>query len=167
MKTIIAIDPGKSGGYAVKWGLTPAPRGQIQTTRGITLHKMPESDVELVDHIRELVSNSADDGVEIEAVIETVGGYVGGKGAPGSSMFNFGFSTGFIHGAIIALGIPLHEIRPQEWQKRVNAGESKAHASKPAWKRHLVNLAKKHFPQVNGINLHTADALLILEAHLK
>ena len=36
---------------------------------------------------------------------------------------------------------------------------SKAHASKPAWKRHLVNLAKKHFPQVNGINLHTADAL--------
>ena len=128
---------------------------------------MPESEVELVDGLRGVYEAGKIEGLEVEAVIETVGGYIGGKGAPGSSMFNFGFSTGFVHGAIIALGIPLHEIRPQEWQKRVNAGNSKAHASKAAWKRHRVNLAKKHFPSVNGINLHTADALLILEAHLK
>jgi len=164
MKVIIAVDPGKSGGYAVHWGvpaiIRPAPRG-------INVYKMPESEVELIDQIKSVKSYADSEGFEIEAVIETVGGYVGGKGAPGSSMFNFGFSTGFVHGAIIALGIPLHEIRPQEWQKRVNAGTSKIHGTKPAWKRHLVNLAKKHFPQVQGINLSTADALLILEAHLK
>jgi hypothetical protein len=157
MKTIIAIDPGKSGGYAVKCGLDGI----------ITLHKMPESEVELVDGLRGVYEAGKIEGLEVEAVIETVGGYIGGKGAPGSSMFNFGFSTGFVHGALIALQIPLHEIRPQEWQKRVNAGNSKAHKSKSAWKRHLVNLAKKHFPSVSGINLSTADALLILEAHLK
>ena len=157
MKTIIAIDPGKSGGYAVWYGF----RGDI------TLFKMPETEVELVDGLKEVLNYSTSEGDTIEAIIETVGGYVGGKGAPGSSMFNFGFSTGFVHGALIALGIPLHEIRPQEWQKRVNAGTSKIHGSKPKWKRHLVDLAKKHFPQVKGINLATADALLILEAHLK
>ena len=167
MKVIIAVDPGKSGGYAVHWGFGHAPRGVLHIPRGIDVYKMPESEVDLVDQIKDVKVYADSEGFEIEAVIETVGGYIAGKGAPGSSMFNFGFSTGFIHGAIIAPGIPLHEIRPQEWQKRVNAGESKAHASKPAWKRHLVNLAKKHFPQVNGINLHTADALLILEAHLK
>lgn len=157
MKTIIAIDPGKSGGYAVKYAYDQA----------VNVFKMPESEVEFVDDIRKLQEGCYDCGESIEAVIETVGGYIAGKGAPGSSMFNFGFSTGFVHGALIALQIPLHEIRPQEWQKRVNAGGSKAHASKSAWKRHLVNLAKKHFPSVSGINLHTADALLILEAHLK
>lgn len=167
MKVIIAVDPGKSGGYAVHWGFGHAPRGVLHIPRGIDVYKMPESEVDLVDQIKDVKVYADSEGFEIEAVIETVGGYIAGKGAPGSSMFNFGFSTGFIHGAIIALGIPLHEIRPQEWQKRVNAGGSKAHASKPAWKRHLVNLAKKHFPQVQGINLSTADALLILEAHLK
>jgi len=157
MKTTIAIDPGKSGGYAVQYAYDQA----------INVFKMPESEVEFVEDIRKLQEGCSEAGEDIEAVIETVGGYVGGKGAPGSSMFNFGFSTGFVHGAIIALGIPLHEIRPQEWQKRVNAGTSKIHGTKPAWKRHLVNLAKIHFPQVQGINLSTADALLILEAHLK
>lgn len=157
MKTIIAIDPGKSGGYAIKFAYGS----------DIMVWKMPESEVEFVDNIRQLKSGCEEGGEDLEAVIETVGGYVGGKGAPGSSMFNFGFSTGFIHGALIALGIPLHEIRPQEWQKRVGAGTSKIHGSKPAWKHHLVNLAKKHFPQVGGINLHTADALLILEAYTK
>lgn len=167
MKVIIAVDPGKSGGYAVHWGFGHAPRGVLHIPRGIDVYKMPESEVDLVDQIKDVKVYADSEGFEIEAVIETVGGYVGGKGAPGSSMFNFGFSTGFVHGAIIALGIPLHEIRPQEWQKRVNAGTSKIHGTKPAWKRHLVNLAKKHFPQVQGINLSTADALLILEAHLK
>ena len=163
MKVIIAVDPGKSGGYAVHWGVPD----KLHTPRGISVYKMPDSEVELIDQIKSVKSYADEERYEIEAVIEAVGGYIAGKGAPGSSMFNFGFSTGFVHGAIIALGIPLHEIRPQEWQKRVNAGTSKIHGTKPAWKRHLVNLAKKHFPQVQGINLSTADALLILEAHLK
>ena len=166
MKVTIAVDPGKSGGYAVNWGYASgAPLGEMP--RGINVYKMPDSEVELIEQIKSIKFYAVEERYEIEAVIETVGGYIGGKGAPGSSMFNFGFSTGFVHGALIALGIPLHEIRPQEWQKRVNAGNSKSHASKSAWKRHLVNLAKKHFPSVSGINLSTADALLILEAHLK
>lgn len=165
MKVIIAIDPGKSGGYAVHWGHSDSYIGT--QPRGVSVYKMPESEVELIDQIKSVKSYAGEEKYEIEAVIETVGGYIGGKGAPGSSMFNFGFSTGFVHGALIALGIPLHEIRPQEWQKRVNAGTSKIHGTKPKWKRHLVNLAKKHFPSVSGINLSTADALLILEAHLK
>ena len=165
MKVIIAVDPGKSGGYAVHWGHSDSYIGT--QPRGISVYKMPDSEVELIDQIKSVKSYADEEKYEIEAVIETVGGYTGGEGNPGSRMFNFGFSAGFVHGAIIALGIPLHEIRPQEWQKRVNAGGSKTHASKYAWKRHLVNLAKKHFPQVSGINLHTADALLILEAHLK
>ena len=82
MKVIIAVDPGKSGGYAVNWGHGSGAR------RGIEVYKMPESEVELIDQIKSVKSYADDEGYEIEAVIETVGGYVGGKGAPGSSMFN-------------------------------------------------------------------------------
>jgi len=164
MKVIIAVDPGKSGGYAVHWGHSDSYIGT--QPRGISVYKMG-SETDFIDQVESIKSYAKDEGYEIDAVIELVGGYAGGDGQPGSRMFTFGNSFGYVHGAIIALGIPLHEIRPQEWQKRVNAGGSKTHASKSAWKRHLVNLAKKHFPQVQGINLSTADALLILEAHLK
>ena len=162
MKVIIAIDPGKSGGYAVHWGVP----SKAHTPRGINVYKMG-SETDFIEQVESIKSYAKDEGYDIDAAIELVGGYAGGEGQPGSRMFTFGESFGFSKGVIMAGKIPLKEIRPQEWQKIVGAGNRKAHKSKSAWKRHLVNLAKKHFPQVQGINLATADALLILEAHLK
>lgn len=164
MKVIIAVDPGKSGGYAVHWGYSDSYTGT--QPRGISVYKMG-SETDFIDQVESIKSYAKDEGYEIDAVIELVGGYAGGDGQPGSRMFTFGNSFGYSRGVIMANRIPLREIRPQEWQKLVGAGNRRSHKPKSAWKRHLVNLAKKHFPQVQGINLSTADALLILEAHLK
>jgi hypothetical protein len=78
-------------------------------------------------------------------------------------MFTFGRGVGVIVGLLMAYQIPFREVRPQDWQKAVGAGTTNGR-SKAQWKRHLCDLAKKRFPQVKGITLKTADALLMLAA---
>jgi hypothetical protein len=92
--------------------------------------------------------------------IEKVGGYIGGKGAPGSAMFNFGRNVGFLHGLIAASKTRVIEVPPQRWQKTIGAGTSKTHGK--GWKSHLKGLAQQRQPSIH-ITLKTADAVLILE----
>ena len=42
-----------------------------------------------------------------------------------TSMFNFGFSTGAMHGVIATLGIPRHLVTPQKWKKVVLSNTKK------------------------------------------
>jgi len=142
VKRILAIDPGMSGGIA------------YYGHGGIILDSMPTTDQDVSTLILDRL------GITDVVYIEKVGGYVGGKGAPGSAMFNFGRNVGFIHGLIASTKTRVIEVTPQRWQKTLGAGNSKTHGTR--WKGHLKGLAQQRQPSLH-ITLKTADAVLILE----
>lgn len=142
MKRILAIDPGASGGLAYL-GAT-----------GLILDSMPATDRDVSILVMDRLA------ISDVVYIEKVGGYVGGKGAPGSSMFNFGRNVGFLHGLIAASKTRVIEVPPQRWQKTLGAGTSKTHGTR--WKAHLKGLAQQRQPRLT-ITLKTADAVLLLE----
>ncbi len=149
MRTIVALDPGLSGGMAVRWfGKTDC-------------WPMPETQGDLLERLREIKSVAGLEGDELVCVLEEVSGFAG-KAQPGSAMFRFGEHFGFIKGVIQALGIRLVMVRPQVWQKGFGLGTASKCASKTAWKNKLKAEAQRRFPQLN-VTLKTADALLILE----
>lgn len=142
MKRILAIDPGMSGGIA------------YHGHGGIILDSMPVTDQDVSTLILDRL------GIADVVYVEKVGGYVGGKGAPGSAMFNFGRNVGFVHGLIASTKTRVIEVTPQRWQKTLGAGTSKTHGTR--WKGHLKGLAQQRQPLLH-ITLKTADAVLILE----
>ena len=149
MNVIIAIDPGLSGGVAVNaFGKT-------------VCHAMPATQGDVLELIRDIKRTADIEGAECECVLEEVSGFAG-KAQPGSAMFRFGESYGFIKGAVQALGIKLVLVRPQVWQKSFGLGTAASCASKSEWKNKLKAEAQRRFPQLN-VTLKTADALLIIE----
>lgn len=149
MKAIVAIDPGLSGGIAVRWfGKTDC-------------WPMPETQGDLLERLREIKSVAGLEGDELVCVLEEVSGFAG-KAQPGSAMFRFGEHFGFIKGVVQALGIRLVLVRPQVWQKGFGLGTASGCASKSEWKNKLKAEAQRRFPHLN-VTLKTADALLILE----
>jgi hypothetical protein len=142
MRRILAIDPGLSGGIA-----------HFANNR-VVVEPMPDTDGD----VREVMINYLSQSDVV--YIEKVGGYIGGKGAPGSAMFNFGRNVGFLHGLIASMLTRCIEVPPQRWQKTIQAGTSKTHGTR--WKAHLKQLAQQRQPAL-GITLKTADAILILE----
>jgi hypothetical protein len=149
MKTIVAIDPGVTGGIAV-WGY-----GKTEC------HPMPETEGDRVDFIKSVKAAAAMEGGEVVCVLEKVGGYAG-KGQPGSAMFRFGEHFGFLKGVIQTLEIRLVLVRPQVWQKGFGLGTASACRTKSEWKNKLKAEAQRLFPHL-PVTLKTADALLILE----
>lgn len=142
MKRILAIDPGANGGIAHYLDgrviVEPMP-GTDGDIRDVLINWLAQSDV---------------------VYIEKVGGYIGGKGAPGSAMFNFGRNVGFLHGLIASMNVRCIEVPPQRWQKTIQAGTSKTHGTR--WKAHLKGIAQQRQPGI-FITLKTADAVLLLE----
>ena len=150
MKTLIGIDPGLSGGVAV-W------------TFGVAgCRPMPATGGDIVDLLRGIMSASDKSGAETVCIMEGIGGYVKGRPLPGSTMNKMGENSGFLKGAIQALGMRLELVRPQVWQKAFGLGTASACASKTIWKNKLKAEAQRRFPHLK-ITLKTADALLILE----
>jgi len=121
---------------------------------GVTLDAMPATDAD----VRDLVLDRL--GVTDVVYVEKVGGYVGGKGAPGSAMFNFGRNVGFLLGLIASTKTRLIEVPPQRWQKTLQCGVKATYGT--GWKGHLKQIAQQRHPRLS-ITLKTADALLILE----
>lgn len=142
MKRILAIDPGASG------GLAHLANGKV------TLEPMPATDGD----IREVMINYLSQSDVV--YIEKVGGFIGGKGAPGSAMFNFGRNVGFLHGLIASMLVRCIQVTPQTWQKSLGAGTAKTHGNR--WKAHLKDMAQQRQPALK-VTLKTADAVLILE----
>jgi len=146
-RTQFAVDPGKNGGIAVRY---PCDK--------VLAFRMPPTEGDLRDLFVRLYNP---DNATV-AYVEKVGGYVGGPGAPGSAMFNFGRNHGFTLGVLSALYIRTELITPQQWQKRLGLGTSKG-MTKNKWKNKLKEEAQRRFPDMK-VTLFTADALLILEA---
>jgi crossover junction endodeoxyribonuclease RuvC len=149
VKTILAIDPGLSGGVAVsRFGKTEC-------------WPMPETQGDLLALVRDIKTAAAVEAGELVCVLEEVSGFAG-KAQPGSAMFRFGEHFGFVKGVVQTLEIRLVLVRPQVWQKGFGLGTASACASKTEWKNKLKAEAQRRFPHLN-VTLKTADALLILE----
>jgi hypothetical protein len=119
-RTIIAVDPGKSGGIAI-W-----PEG----AHFPTAFAMPETDGDLVLELRTLKEASA---AEPVAFIEQVTGFRPGRRQPGSHMFTFGENYGFIRAVLQTLGFRIELVRPQSWQRALGLGTSSGLEPR-AWK---------------------------------
>ena len=136
----IGIDPGAAGGIAVFEGATLVEAFTLGT------------ETEILDTLRALAERYA----YPSAVLEEVGGYTG-KNQPGSRMFNFGAGYGFLRGALMALGVPMRTVRPQEWQRGLPGLKGLKDSAR---KRKLKDLATQRFPSAKP-TLKTADAILI------
>jgi Holliday junction resolvasome RuvABC endonuclease subunit len=71
-------------------------------------------------------------------------------------------ATGEIIGVLAALDIPYEEILPRQWQTIVGIRRQKG-TGQTDWKRQLKARAQELYPRAK-LTLHTADALLIVEA---
>ena len=149
MKTIIAIDPGKSGGIAFRCG------------KSCGTQPMPETFGELTESLREFKQQATIEGCELVAYVERVQGFAG-KNRPGFHMFGLGENFGAIQGILAALNVRTILVRPQEWQKGFQLGSRSTSKSDNDWKNKLKAEAQRRFPELK-VTLKTADALLILE----
>jgi hypothetical protein len=152
----IGIDPGASGGMACIYS---------DTEVAAFVTPMPGS---LVEVLAWFVGVS--EGWECKTAMEKVGGYVGGGPvcpickqrknlSPGSSMFKFGEGVGTLKMAVLAAtGREPDELHPNTWEP-----EFVGKGSRETLKSRLKAAAVELFPDVRGITLKTADALLLAE----
>ena len=148
MKTIIAIDPGASGGFCQFIG-----DKAIQAWRFTSLS----------DFVDDLFEIKADPDLTIELVLEDVPPFAG-KNIPSSRGFKLGKSCGQFEGVARGLRIPCHMVRPQTWQKGFGGVKGQSTSVK---KRILKDHASRLYPQLGKqITLATADAVLIGHYHL-
>ena len=147
-KTIIAIDPGKNGGFA------------IRCNEHIECYKMPETPKDIHTILKlfgpedlPFITN-----VKVICYLEKVHGM---PGQGGQAMFTFGCGYGWIEMALLALEIPTETISPQKWQKPLSLGTKSSCASTTEWKNKLKAKAQQLFPNIK-VTLWNADALLIL-----
>lgn len=145
-RTLMAVDPGASGGIAVVY-----PNGKADAWA-------MGDDVELCENVREFRKWANQEGTGCVAYMELVGGYIGGPGAPGSAMFNFGDGYGYLRGLFAMAAIELHLVRPQTWQAGIPG--VKGIKEKAVRKRALKEHAARLFPHLT-VTLKTADALCI------
>lgn len=143
MKTILAIDPGVSGGIAI--------------ICGANVSALPFKDnasfVVFVQGLQQEPTN------QIIAYMELVGGFIKGKedAQPGSAMFTFGSNYGFYLGALAMAGIKLELVRPQVWQKIFSRLSCKGAERKRAIKEAVA----AWYPELK-VTLATCDALGLL-----
>ena len=141
MKLSIAIDPGKSGGYAIAWG----------SLTKIHLHNLGE-DFEFVEHMQDLKDHPDVD--RIEAFVELVPPFAG-KMIPSSTSFKLGKSCGFLEGALRALEIPYTLVRTglaerAGWPKWADIGQKEEGSYEPC---------QATLPNLKGANAENSGCL--------
>jgi len=142
-RSVLAIDPGKSGGIAVhvdgKW----------------TFHKMPAT----IQDTRLLLCSSHVPGMV--AYIEELPKFV--SAIPSSRVFVMARNYGNCEGILAMLDMPVVHVTPQAWQKALGLGTREKGSSKSKWKNKLKGRAQDLFPTA-GLTLDTCDAALIAHA---
>ena len=140
-ETVLAVDPGVSGGMAL------LEDGEI------TLRKFTDED--------EFISYVSSHGKIDRAVVENVPKYIGNQ-MMASHSFTLGYNVGFEIGTLKSLGIPVSLVRPQKWQGSIPGLKGlTGHKRKKVLKEHAITL----YPTLK-ITLATADALLILNHYM-
>lgn len=143
MKSLIAIDPGQSGGIAWK-----------ESNEMILTQAMPKSMSEMIDFLRQLKTNLMH--CQIEAIVERVGTYRPGNSAVAAC--TFARHCGQIEATLYYLGIPCIQVAPRVWQKALGELPKNKAQRKRAIKEQMQN-ANPHL----DVTLKTADALGILK----
>lgn len=144
-RVVVAVDPGASGGFATN-------------TSCISCKPMPKSRTDIVEFFCELKMVHGDD---VTVVMEDVPKFLAGMKTSASSMATLHSNVGYIQGVVDTLGFQLILVKPQVWQKAIEAGEKKSYGNR--WKAHLKDMALRRFPYLGkAVTLKTADALLIL-----
>lgn len=142
MTTYIGIDPGWSGGFALKKG------------KEIRLEKMPKTDLEIWNLLSPMKGRAV-------AWLE----YVHAMGGNGSiANWKLGGNDAILRCVMKVLKIPFHEVKAKEWQAPLQPLPKGG--GKERTKRKNVIKAKmiERYPdQHKGIILATADALAILD----
>jgi hypothetical protein len=144
MKTLIAIDPGASGGIALR-----DPHGAVE------VHKMPGTPRDILDLLDDLTIQDAKM-ADLQAVVENVGGYRPGNSAP--SAVKFARHCGHLDMALIASEIPHERVAPSVWMWAVlKTVPSDKTERKNAIKMEMQRL----YPKIK-VTLWSADALGML-----
>lgn len=144
MKYIIAIDPGKNGGFA--FGRTDLRPMVV---------RMPKRIEDIGKQLKVLVSHA--DQCEIVVYLEKVHS-MPHQGVV--SVFTFGQWYGALIGAITTLGLDLRHVTPQEWQKSFTFKEKRKDVGREEWKRVLKRKAQRLYKRIKLTGC-TADAILI------
>ena len=147
-QTILAIDPGSSGGFA--WM-------DENGTYAFRFGNLTEASI--AGELRAFTQ-----GNNTFAYIEQVGACGGGKegrrqGA--NSMFTFGQNYGFLRGLLIGMMIPFEEVRPQKWLPAMGLRGIKDETQTQKKNRHKAK-AEQLFPHIKCTHA-IADALLLCE----
>lgn len=157
MKTLLAIDPGASGGMAV---FNQDSKNPVWACGFADL-----TEADIINEFRALRIREESPYNEVTynmpiAYLEELVKFAGPK-LPGSTMAVYAASYGVIKGALLALGYEVRIIRAQKWQAALGLKRDRQ-MEKPDWKRKLKQRAQEIFPGID-VTLKTCDALLILE----
>lgn len=106
MTAVIAIDPGLTGAIAYYDGraleMADMPTYTVRKATRVNLHT-------LAGIVRAFYYN--------QAMVDSLVEHVGSMPKQGvASAFNFGFTTGAIHGTLAALGMQAHTVTPAQWK---------------------------------------------------
>jgi len=143
VKTLVAVDPGASGGLAIR-----------DREGSIILQSMPDTLPALVGLL--MIYKAAGSELWIEEVPKFTG-----KNIPSSTTAVLFQNVGRVEGAAVALGYSLHRVPPKVWQEPLGLGGRKSVDTQAAWKRKLRGKAEELYPSLD-ITLATADAVLVL-----
>jgi len=142
MTSIVGIDPGQSGGFA------------LINHEEAKAWKMPATEKDVFAMLEDL-----DRERDVFAYIEKVHS-MPGQGV--SSTFKFGMNYGMLRAFLIALYFPFETVTPRTWQKGLGIPPKMKTESKTQWKNRLKAKAQELFPDLK-ITLAVSDALLICE----
>lgn len=153
----VGIDPGAGGGIAVV---------SLDNQTSVYAVKMPRT----VGDLWTLFTYLSDLNTPLFAVIEKVGGFMGGTDEEGKTknkasahtMFTFGAGYGSLCMALYASKIPYQEVPPITWQRALGLPSRGKGEDKGQHKNRLKAKAQQLFPK-EEITLATADAILIAE----
>lgn len=106
MEPVLAIDPGVTGAIAVAYRshvvTADMPTYKVRKATRVNLHELAAKLTEFRDTL------------DVRAAVVEHVGAMPRQGV--SSAFNFGFTTGAIHGILAALGFEAHTVTPAQWK---------------------------------------------------
>lgn len=147
MKHVIGVDPGKHGAVAV---LDP------ESMAIVALHKMPETDREVVRLVQEKLNNAS------HVYVEQIPKFAGENRSAAFMAVLYG-NYKLVCGAVLMHGgAELVELSLLKWMN-VTVEQRQRHRERSARKRQLLDSAKSIWPRVR-LTLQTCDAPLIARA---
>ncbi len=154
---VIGIDPGLSGAIAVIEGNKVLNILDMPVMSEGKKNKKQLNSAQLVNIIKQNVSNDE----EVAVIVEQVNA-MPGQGV--TSMFNFGQTFGAIKGICAALNLPIFFVRPSKWKKHFGLINSSKDASRTKTIE-MYPLLSSQLSKKKDVN--KSDAILIAKFYIE